>query len=58
MRKAFKNFNEDNDPYIDREELNYFLEHWGLPLNDQQMDVVFGFFDKDGDGKISYQDFV
>ena len=54
VRKAFKDFNEDNDPYIDKKELIYFLEHWGLPLNDEQQDVVFGFFDKDGDGQISY----
>lgn len=58
VRKAFKDFNEDNDPYIDKKELIYFLEHWGLPLNEEQQDVVFGFFDKDGDGQISYQDFV
>ena len=31
-RKAFKDFNEDNDPYIDKDELIFFLEHWGFPL--------------------------
>lgn len=58
MRKAFKDFNEDNDPFIDKDELVHFLTHWGLPLRPDQEDVVFSFFDKDRDGRISYQDFV
>ena len=32
VRKAFKDFNEDNDPYIDKDELIFFLKHWGFPL--------------------------
>ena len=58
VRKAFKDFNEDNDPYIDKKELIHFLNHWGFPLRPDQETVVFNFFDKDGDGRISYQDFV
>ena len=54
MRKAFKDFNEDNDPYIDKQELIKFLTHWGMPLNKDQEDVVFKLFDKDKDGRISY----
>lgn len=58
VRKAFSDFNTDNDPYIDRDELIFFLEHWGFPLSDTQANIVFKFFDRDGDGQISYQDFV
>ena len=58
MKKAFKDFNADNDPYIDKDELIFFLEHWGFPMTDAQADIVFEFFDKDKDGQISYQDFV
>lgn len=58
VNKAFKDFNEDNDPYIDKKELIFFLEHWGFPLQEAQADIVFKFFDKDGDGQISYSDFV
>ena len=58
VRKAFKEFNEDNDPYIDRAELYAFLVHWGFPIDEAQTDTVFAFFDKDKDGRISYQDFV
>ena len=54
VRKAFKDFNEDNDPYIDKDELIFFLRHWGFPLTESQGDVVFQFFDKDKDGQISY----
>jgi Ca2+-binding EF-hand superfamily protein len=35
VRKAFSDFNEDNDPYIDKDELVFFLEHWGFPLTEQ-----------------------
>lgn len=58
VRKAFKDFNEDNDPFIDKSELIFFLQHWGFPLTESQGEVVFNFFDRDGDGHISYQDFV
>ena len=34
VRKAFKDFNEDNDPYIDKSELFHFLKHWGFPVNE------------------------
>ena len=50
VRKAFKDFNEDNDPYIDKDELIFFIKHWGFPLTEAQGDAVFNFFDKDGDG--------
>ena len=58
VNKAFKDFNEDNDEFIDRQELRFFLEHWGFPLSDEVADNVFNYFDKDGDGGISYADFV
>lgn len=58
VNKAFKDFNEDNDEFIDKQELKFFLTHWGFPLNDIQADTVFQYFDKDGDGGISYKDFV
>lgn len=58
VNKAFKDFNEDNDEYIDRQELRFFLEHWGFPLEDSVAESVFKYFDKDGDGGISYSDFV
>ena len=36
VRKAFTDFNEDNDPYIDKKELIFFLEHLGFPMTKKQ----------------------
>ena len=58
VRKAFRDFNEDNDPYIQKEELFFFLNHWGFPISKDQADEVFDYFDDDKDGLISYQDFI
>ena len=58
VRKAFKTFNEDCDKYIQKDELINFLNMWGFPVNDDQANTVFNYFDKDGDGVVSYQDFV
>ena len=54
VRKAFRDFNEDNDPYIQKEELQFFLEHWGFPITNEQADKVFEYFDTDKDNLISY----
>ena len=54
VRKAFSSFNENNDPYIDKKELIFFLEHWGFPISKDQEQIVFDWFDRDKDGQISY----
>ena len=41
VRKAFKDFNADNDPYIDKDELIFFLSHWGFPMTETQANIVF-----------------
>lgn len=35
VRKAFRDFNVDNDPYIDKKELTHFLDHWGFPMSEE-----------------------
>ena len=54
MRKAFKDFNEDNDQHIQKHELQFFLDHWGFPITKDQVDEVFDYFDTDKDNLISY----
>ena len=44
--------------YISREDLIKFIGNLGFPLNAERAENVFKYFDKDGDGKVSYQDFV
>lgn len=56
--KCFRDFNENNDESIEKDELRYYLQAWGFSLKDDQLDRVFKFFDHDGDEKITFQDFV
>jgi Ca2+-binding EF-hand superfamily protein len=39
-------------------ELKFFLNHWGMQITDSNFNSLFSQFDADGDGKISYKDFV
>lgn len=52
--KCFRDFNENNDESIDMNELRFYLHHWGFPLNDQQIEKVFKYFDHDGDEAITF----
>jgi|LauGreDrversion4_2_1035121.scaffolds.fasta_scaffold109095_1 Ca2+-binding EF-hand superfamily protein len=57
IRKAFYDLNKKKDGAISTDELKFYLNHWGLNVNEDQFKVIFNKFDYDGDGKISYDDF-
>lgn len=42
---------------ISKRELKFYLNFWGIDLNDKEFDLVFDKFDLDRDGLISYKDF-
>jgi len=42
--------NKTKDGAIKGDELRFYLNHWGLNLNDYQFNVIFNKFDYDGDG--------
>ena len=42
---------------ISKREFKYFLDFWGIEIDQKTFDGVFATFDLDGDGKISYKDF-
>jgi len=42
---------------ITPEDLRFYLTHWGVSLNEEKLMELLNFFDADGDGKISYEDF-
>lgn len=42
---------------ISKRELKFYLNFWGIELNDREFERVFEKFDLDGDGLISYKDF-
>lgn len=59
ISKAFKDMNKDINAngYLSREELAFYLNHWGLKTTEEEFNDVFNMFDMDRDGKISYNDF-
>ena len=42
---------------ITREELTYYLNHWGFSFTEANLNDLISFLDADGDGKITYADF-
>jgi len=42
---------------ITKKELKFFLNFWGMDMNEADFEKIFARFDIDGDGFISYKDF-
>lgn len=42
---------------MSREELAYYLNHWGFVVNEEEFDYIFNVFDIDQDGEINFTDF-
>ena len=58
ISKAFKDMNKDiHTDGISREELRFYLNHWGLNMTDERYNEIYSMFDNDKDGNISYSDF-
>ena len=57
MRKAFMSLNWMNNGSISKEELKFYLNHWGIAVSDEEFDELYNKFDIDQDGSISYKDF-
>lgn len=43
--------------FISKNELKFYLDHWGLEMTDKQFEEVYSLMDHDNDGVISYNDF-
>ena len=58
VREAFKVFDPKDTGYVDEKNLKEIMEHVGLgPITTEDLKVLIGTADKDGDGKISLEDF-
>ena len=55
---AFKKFDTDNSGYITVDELKQLLAKIGQHYSDREIAKMIATVDRNGDGKLSYQDFV
>ena len=58
LRKAFIDLNIDKTGQMKKSELKFILDHWGLQVPQETFNDLFRYLDEDGDGVISYKDFV
>jgi len=56
-RLAFSSFDLNNDGYIDKEELAQAMEMIGFKMTSDEIEEMIREADKDGDGKISFDEF-
>jgi len=58
MRKAFHFVDVDNDGKVTGKEIQRALHMWGLDLEGEKLDMLVAQCDQDGDGLVSYNEFV
>eukprot|EP00091_Calanus_sinicus_P017595 TRINITY_DN3801_c0_g1_i3.p1 TRINITY_DN3801_c0_g1~~TRINITY_DN3801_c0_g1_i3.p1 ORF type:complete len:178 (-),score=73.25 TRINITY_DN3801_c0_g1_i3:47-580(-) len=58
LREAFKIFDRDRDGYIDMKELKRVTNMLGTMLTKDEVDEFMAEADKDGNGKLDYDEFV
>jgi len=57
LKKAFWDLNLGKTGHIIKDELAYYLTHWGFKYSEEGLNCLFNSIDVDQDGKISYEDF-
>ena len=58
MFKAFQYVDLDRSGRLSRQEIRRALDLWNVPLDDDKLDLLLSDCDADGDGGISYEEFV
>ncbi|KAI0494935.1 hypothetical protein KFK09_025081 [Dendrobium nobile] len=58
LRDAFNMFDKDQDGFISAAELGQVMANLGQKLTDEDLNEMISQIDLDGDGKISYDEFV
>ena len=58
IRRTFNELDRDGNGYISKEEFKSVMRKQGLPLKKSQLNAIMAEADKNGDGKIDYDEFV
>ena len=56
--KAFQYFDLDRSGRLSRKEIARVLDLWNIPIDDRKLDLLMSKSDEDGDGGVSYEEFV
>lgn len=59
MEEIFASMDKNNDGMLSKEEIqNGYEEHFGIPIDDEELDQIFSAIDTDGSGAIDYSEFL
>ena len=58
MYKAFQYVDLDRSGRLNKSELRRALDLWNIPVDDYKLDLLLADCDADGDGGVSYEEFV
>jgi calcium-dependent protein kinase len=59
MEEIFAQMDKDNNGMLDRTEIQEgYEEHFGMPIDDEELDKIFNAIDADGSGSIDYSEFL
>jgi Ca2+-binding EF-hand superfamily protein len=58
LQRVFKIMDDDRSGYLDRNEFSKALKDYRVQVNQDEANKLFGLFDINGDGNISYDEFL
>lgn len=58
MFKTFQYFDTDRSGRLGKQEIRRVLDLWNIPVDDRKLELLMQVLDEDGDGGISYEEFV
>ncbi|XP_006819033.1 neo-calmodulin-like [Saccoglossus kowalevskii] len=58
LQETFRVFDKDNDGFISNEEIRHIMKSLGVILTEEEGEEMIKEADADGDGLVSFQDFV